>query len=676
MSKKGLTINGIKPADASKRQISRGAVVGNRRLEMSPMTPEISTGDQKSKVVVAEHPKQKRENQEQETHLYFGVLNPTTTRKSTSGEIGDVLVELRIAAKPEKILESINSFTIELSSAQYAKLKDHKLVASLERDRSMPLMEPIVERKEPDSFKQSEPEVRLEAVIINSGSATQSATSRTIYRDSLAKTGDILPYGVRAVWGGTDISSLGNAGLGTYAFVIDSGILDTTGDLLLNRGWSRSWINGESPFADGNGHGTHVAGTIGALANGRGVVGVAPGAEIVSLKVFDSNGGGASYSTIIEAVNYATKTILCNNLDRTKCVINLSLGGSYSLGLDQAIKNAANQGIQFTIAAGNNGMDVDAFSPASAGDHPYVYTVSAVDSSYRMAAFSNWDDSYLGDDVDLAAPGVGIYSYYKGGKLEYLSGTSMAAPHVAGLLLMGGVRSGLSTTAIPGRVADPFAITALSSIGAGNQLNSSDLMLEGGSSNDTLLGRSGNDTLIGGVGDDILNGGGGQDTVIFGSGHNRINLAVTGFQDTGEGMDQLIGTENIFAGSGNDSITGNASDNALYGEDGNDTIDGGLGNDRLDGGAGDDWLIGGGGIDQIRGGSGRDTFEVRKNPGYDLIADFKRGEDRLYLGSGVAGLTTTIQDNNTMLYQQGDLLAIITGTGNNSMLTRSGSFLV
>ena len=158
--------------------------------------------------------------------------------------------------------------------------------------------------------------------------------------------------------------------------------------------------------------------------------------------------------------------------------------------------------------------------------------------------------------------------------------------------------------------------------------------------------------------------------------HNRINLAVTGFQDTGEGMDQLIGIENIFAGSGNDSITGNASDNALYGEDGNDTIDGGLGNDRLDGGAGDDWLIGGGGIDQIRGGSGRDTFEVRKNPGYDLIADFKRGEDRLYLGSGVAGLTTTIQDNNTMLYQQSDLLAIITGTGNNSVLTRSGSFLV
>ena len=73
--------------------------------------------------------------------------------------------------------------------------------------------------------------------------------------------------------------------------MIDSGVLATTGDMLINKAWSRSWVHGESAFTDGSGHGTHVAGTIAALANNRGVVGVAPGAEVISLKIFDSFGG-------------------------------------------------------------------------------------------------------------------------------------------------------------------------------------------------------------------------------------------------------------------------------------------------------------------------------------------------------------------------------------------------
>ena len=136
----------------------------------------------------------------------------------------------------------------------------------------------------------------------------------------------------------------------------------------------------------------------------------------------------------------------------------MSLGGVHSAALDSAVKKVADQGINFSIAAGNSGEDADGFSPASAGDHHNVYTVSAVDSNYRMSSWSNWDDTIGGDDVDLAAPGVGVLSYYQGGGLAYLSGTSMAAPHVAGALLMGGIKEGELVQANSSGYADPFAL--------------------------------------------------------------------------------------------------------------------------------------------------------------------------------------------------------------------------
>ena len=114
------------------------------------------------------------------------------------------------------------------------------------------------------------------------------------YNVAAIPTRDTLPYGTQTVWNGQNLSGLGNIASGAYAFVIDSGVLNTTGDLNLNTQWSRSWILGQSPFIDGNGHGTHVAGTIGALANNRGIVGVAPGAQIVSLKVFNNTGSEAA----------------------------------------------------------------------------------------------------------------------------------------------------------------------------------------------------------------------------------------------------------------------------------------------------------------------------------------------------------------------------------------------
>ncbi|WP_413744648.1 S8 family serine peptidase [Synechococcus sp. MIT S9451] len=420
------------------------------------------------------------------THEHF-VFFDQADSSSLSERSAATLNSAGIEARPTQHFDAINGFSIQLTPFQAETLRQSPGIGSVEADRPMPLMPPVeVSPAEPRGFQNSFPtvqkpsteafdtnrplELSLERFWVENRvdqseeqarqEQTSSISALPVYGNGTASTGEVLPYGVKAVWRGQDISTKGNAGNGTYAFVIDSGVLNTTGDLKINTSWSKSWISGESAFTDGNGHGTHVAGTIAALANGKGVVGVAPGAEVISLKVFNSSGGGASYTTIISAINHAVNVINSNGLDKTKTVINMSLGGGFSSGLDAAVKNAADQGIKFAIAAGNSGADADGYSPASAGDHANVYTVSAVDNTYRMPSFSNWDDPSGGDDVDVAAPGVSVLSYYRGGNLSYLSGTSMAAPHVAGLLLMGGVKAGDMVTANGAGHSDPFALAS------------------------------------------------------------------------------------------------------------------------------------------------------------------------------------------------------------------------
>ncbi|EAU75241.1 S8 family serine peptidase [Synechococcus sp. RS9916] len=438
---------------------------------------------------------QGRANAGKQEHYVFFAGNDSDA--SLSSRSAKALKAAGITTTPSRSYDAINGFSILLTPEQAEALKQSPGIKSVEADRPMPFSPPVEVQPANggSTLSPSPPQrhsawlehsrdplnqaVRLEQVwvhqqspLLNPGQSLRGPnaielSALPIYNNGTANSGEVLPYGVKAVWGGEDVSARGNIGTGTYAFVIDSGVLNTTGDLNINTSWSKSWISGESAFTDGNGHGTHVAGTIAALANDKGVVGVAPGAEVISLKVFDSTGGGASYSTIIDAINHATHVINNNGLDKSKVVINMSLGGGYSAGLDQAVKNAANQGIKFAIAAGNSGDDADYYSPASAGDHENVYTVSAVDNVYQMPWWSNWDDQSGGDDVDVAAPGVGIYSYHQGGQLAYLSGTSMAAPHVAGLLLIGGIEEGEMVKAASSGQSDPFA--HIKTDGAGSQ---------------------------------------------------------------------------------------------------------------------------------------------------------------------------------------------------------------
>lgn len=173
---------------------------------------------------------------------------------------------------------------------------------------------------------------------------------------------------------------------------------------------------------DGEGHGTHVSGT----AVG-GIYGVAPRADLACIRVLDDDGGGW-YSSIIEALDDVAEWSR-NNRER-KIVINMSLGGFKSISLNRAIRQAVSGGsrIVMSIAAGNENQNAEWVSPASAANGRRIVTVGAHGKNGNRASFSNY-----GDKVTVSAPGVDIESIGHHG-VEEMSGTSMAAPHVAGAM--------------------------------------------------------------------------------------------------------------------------------------------------------------------------------------------------------------------------------------------------
>lgn len=237
-------------------------------------------------------------------------------------------------------------------------------------------------------------------------------------------------------------------GRGKTAWVLDTGIDFDHPDLNVDKARSRTFITGGTSATDDHGHGTHVAGVIGALNNNIGVLGVASGANLVSLKVLGSDGSG-TLSTVIQALSYVNQNASAGD------VVNMSFGldGSSTV-LDDQIVNIAARGIYFSIAAGNDGKAANTISPANANG-TNIYTVSAVDSLDRFASFSNFGN----DVVDYAQPGVNILSTYTNGRYAWMSGTSMATPHLTGLLLLKGRNLNTSGTAKndPDGTADPIA---------------------------------------------------------------------------------------------------------------------------------------------------------------------------------------------------------------------------
>ncbi|MGQ9633720.1 MAG: S8 family serine peptidase [Bryobacteraceae bacterium] len=228
-------------------------------------------------------------------------------------------------------------------------------------------------------------------------------------------------WGVRQI-GAPTVHSDGNMGAGIKVCVIDSGIDKDHPDLSSNYKGGYDYVNGDDDPADDNGHGTHVAGTIAAVLDGAGVVGVAPSAEIYAYKVLGANGSG-KFSDVIAAVE------ACAALPGTK-ITNNSYGSSSDPGtlVQQAFDNAYTAGVLHVASAGNSGR------PNGSGDtvgypakYDSVIAVAATNSSNVRASWSS-----TGPAVELSAPGVSIYSTYPDNSYATLSGTSMASPHVAG----------------------------------------------------------------------------------------------------------------------------------------------------------------------------------------------------------------------------------------------------
>jgi subtilisin family serine protease len=260
-------------------------------------------------------------------------------------------------------------------------------------------------------------------------------------------TAQTLPTGVDRIEG--DLSSTrsgnGSGSVGVGVAVIDTGIDPTHPDLNVAGGVNCS--NGTS-FADGNGHGSHVAGTIAAKDDGNGVVGVAPGAPLYAVRVL-SNSGSGSWSDIVCGVDWVTANAKSKGIK----VANMSLGGAGSDGscssdaMHLAICNSVNAGVTYLVAAGNDARNLSTSVPAA---YDQVLTVTAEadfngrpggggaascrsDVDETAADFSNWATPGSADAAHtIAAPGVCIVSTWKRGAYNTISGTSMATPHVTG----------------------------------------------------------------------------------------------------------------------------------------------------------------------------------------------------------------------------------------------------
>jgi subtilisin family serine protease len=229
-------------------------------------------------------------------------------------------------------------------------------------------------------------------------------------------------------------------------YVLDTGIRMTHSDFGGRATSGIDTISNDSDATDCHGHGTHVAGTVGGTAYG-----VAKGVQLVGVRVLDCSGSG-SYSAIIAGVEWVTQHAV------KPAVANMSLAGSASLAVDQAVQASIASGVTYTLAGGNANSDACSISPARTAQ---AITVGASDSADARASFSNW-----GTCLDIFAPGVAIASASNAGDnmAQLMSGTSMAAPHVAGaaaLYLAG------HPTDTPAQVRDALVNGAVQAAGLG-----------------------------------------------------------------------------------------------------------------------------------------------------------------------------------------------------------------
>lgn len=410
-------------------------------------------------------------------------------------------------------------------------------------------------------------------------------------------------WNVEQVWGSDRFYHEGDVAEDMVAFVIDSGISLETNDLNVNKEWSKSFTSNPDPFDDQSGHGTAVASVIAAKANYEGLTGVAPGAQVVSLKVFDS--GGTFKERVQRSLYHARDVIIENDLvDRA--VINMSLGGGIPNN-HPAVQELAELGIKIVTSAGNSATDVDFQSPASYGDLDNVYTVVANDKRGYYSTFTSFE-SPEGDDLDdtaFSAPGTGIPTYNTDGSIRNRNGTSFSAPHVAGLLLMSDIKEGQTFQLTRyqkenGMIPDPLAMF---------------------------------------------------DAATYKHTPEPIIVEVPVYVEVPVPEPYPVPV---------DPITGEWNENnRIKGTSGDDFILGGAKNDRIKAGKGDDTIIAFGGRNKLRGGEGADEFIVNgKIDGVTKIFDYDPSEDTIVL---MGDYELKHKNDWTKVYVEGDLIAKING---------------
>lgn len=258
-----------------------------------------------------------------------------------------------------------------------------------------------------------------------------------------------VPTGIQRIFAAgnanIDIDGTDDKRVNVDVAVIDTGIdldhpdLNVVGSVNCASGGPFSQSCSTGGGDDGNGHGSHVAGTIGAIDDGNGVVGVAPGARLWAVRVLGNNGSGYT-SWVVAGMDWVAAN------EGTIEVANMSLGGGVSQAIDDAANGLANAGVALAVAAGNSDANMNNSSPARAAN---ALTVTALadfngrpgglasptcrtDQDDTLANFSNWGTK----TYEIAAPGVCILSTWKSGGYNTISGTSMASPHVAGALAL------------------------------------------------------------------------------------------------------------------------------------------------------------------------------------------------------------------------------------------------
>jgi subtilisin len=308
-------------------------------------------------------------------------------------------------SEEERYTHALRGFSASLSDAKVRELKDDPQVAFISEDRTV-------------------------SIDGQPGNA-------------ITQVAQTIPTGINRI-GAVNLS---NKGTGIGVAIIDTGIDLTHPDLAANISpSSKSCVTGVKNGQDDNGHGTHVSGTIAALNNSIGVVGVAPEAKLVAVKVLNKSGSG-TWSSIICGIDWVTANAQNLNIK----VANMSLGGAGTSdnncgatnndALHAAICRSTAKGITYVVAAGNDGANASASVPSAYNDT--VITVSALADSDGKSGGLGASTSYGTDDtfatfsnygsaVDIGAPGVNILSTWKGGAYNMISGTSMATPHVTG----------------------------------------------------------------------------------------------------------------------------------------------------------------------------------------------------------------------------------------------------